>query len=231
MLLCKNSNQVISFLKYLFALKPMMQFKNLKNKLCIVIQYQSNNPIDNQSSKINKIDNIQVLLEWLDFVGCKIPVLIYCANNFAFLQKIKVLTSYKLISFTDNLASIENFVNEEDEINDDSSNNSDEYKIVKVTSFTLYKINYIIVNTKSNNSKKSKSEDSDNDESEDEKLNLLNKINKKDEKLDLSIEDNEKGIKNNDNKSDRKKSSLISGKSSSSSSSSDSGSSREQQKE
>ena len=226
MLLCKNSNQVISFLKYLFALKPMMQFKNLKNELCIVIQYQSNNPIDNQSSKINKIDNIQVLLEWLDFVGCKIPVLIYCANNFAFLQKIKVLTSYKLISFTDNLASIEKFVNEEDEINDDSSNNSDEYKIVKVTSFTLYKINYIIVNTKINDSKKSKSdENSDNDESEDEKLNLLNKINKKDEKLDLSIEDNEKGIKNNDNKSDRKNSTLISGNSSSSSSGSDSGSS------
>ena len=106
-LLCKNSNQVISFLKYLFALKPMMQFKNLKNKLCIVIQYSStNNIIDNISLKESRNNNITMLLEWLNFVGCKIPVTIYCINNYSFLQKIKASSPYKFISFTDNLKSI-----------------------------------------------------------------------------------------------------------------------------
>ena len=61
MLLFKNANQVISFLKYLFALKPLIQFKSLKHKLCIVIQYSSINK-DNKVMKDRIIENIQALL-------------------------------------------------------------------------------------------------------------------------------------------------------------------------
>ena len=219
MLLCRNANQVISFLKYLFALKPMMQFKNLKNKLCIVIQYSSsNNLIDNISLKEKRNNNIQILLEWLNFVGCKIPVTIYCTTNFAFLQKLKATTSYKFISFTDNLSGIEKFV-EEKEMDDYLTNNPDEFKIVKVNSFTLYRISYVI----SEKRKSTYIKKGDNSDDEDEKQNLLNKNKKDKNKLDLNIEDNEKGFEE-DKKDD---SSLIS-KSNSSSEHSSSNSDKEE---
>ena len=144
MLLFKNANQVISFLKYLFALKPLMQFKSLKHKLCIVIQYSSINK-DNKGMKDRIIENIQALLEWLYFVGCKIPVIIYCESNYGFLQKIQVSTSYKLLTFTDNLNSIEKFINDEDE---EDENKNNEYQIVHINHFTLYKVNYVILKGK-----------------------------------------------------------------------------------
>ena len=148
MLLFKNANQVISFLKYLFALKPLIQFKSLKHKLCIVIQYSSLQK-ENKGMKEKITENTQALLEWLNFVGCKIPVIIYCESNFGFLQKIQVSTSYKLLEFTDNLNIIEKFINEEDEEDDNKKN---DFQIVHVTKFTLYKINYIIIRQdKSNN--------------------------------------------------------------------------------
>ena len=221
MLLCKNANQVISFLKYLFALKPMMQFKSLRNKLCIIIQYSSSiNLVDNLSLKEQRINNIQMLLEWLNFVGCKIPVTIYCINNNTYLQKMKVSTSYKYLYFTDNLKSIEKFVQEKDDFEGNSFIDYEELKIVKVNRFTIYKVKYII-NKK--NTFRFKDEDF---EYEEEKKSLLNKNKKETKKLNLNIEDNEMGIENINNKEDRKgnDSSLISQSLHSSSDSEDSNS-------
>ena len=221
MLLCKNANQVISFLKYLFALKPMMQFKSLRNKLCIIIQYSSSiNLVDNLSLKEQRKNNIQMLLEWLNFVGCKIPVTIYCINNNNYLQKMKVSTSYKYLYFTDNLKGIEKFVQEKDDFVVDSLVDYEDLKIVKVNSFTIYKVNYII-NKKS--TFRIREEDYEDDE---EKKSLLKKTKKETKKLNLNIEDNEMGINNSNNKEDRKgnDSSLISQSSHSSSDSENSGS-------
>ena len=205
MLLFKNANQVISFLKYLFALKPLMQFKSLKHKLCIVIQYSSINK-DNKGMKDRIIENIQALLEWLYFVGCKIPVIIYCESNYGFLQKIQVSTSYKLLTFTDNLNSIEKFINDEDE---EDENKNNEYQIVHINHFTLYKVNYVILKGKNK-----KNDDEEN--SGDEEQSLLNKKEKNE--LRLTIDDNEN---DEDNKENAKigESSLVSKSSYSSSSS------------
>lgn len=210
MLLFKNANQVISFLKYLFALKPLIQFKSLKHKLCIVIQYSSLQK-DNKGMKEKITENTQALLEWLNFVGCKIPVIIYCESSYGFLQKIQVSTSYKLLSFTDNLNPIEKFINEEDEEDDNKDN---DFQIVHVNKFTLYRVNYIIVK----DDKKNNDED---ENSGDEQQTLLNKKKKKSKKLRLNVADN-------DNAEDKKEitknedSSLVS-KSSYSSSSNKSG--------
>ena len=179
MLLFKNANQVISFLKYLFALKPLMQFKSLKHKLCIVIQYSSINK-DNKGIKDRIVENIQALLEWLYFVGCKIPVIIYCESNYAFLQKIQVSTSYKLLTFTDNLNSIDKFINDEDEEDDNKGN---DYQIVHINHFTLYKVNYVIINKDKNNKR------DEEENSADEEQSLLNKKEKN--QLILNIIDNE----------------------------------------
>ena len=218
MLLFKNANQVISFLKYLFALKPLMQFKSLKHKLCIVMQYTSIYK-DNKGMKERIIENIRTLLEWLNFVGCKIPVIIYCESNFGFLQKIQVSTSYKLLTFTDNLNSIEKFINEEFEEDDDKKN---DLQIVHVNKFTLYRVNYVIVK-KSKKYKRDDDEDSEKDSVDEDKKLLDHEqsfIKKGHSKLKLNINDNEEG-EEEDNKVNSKNedSSLVSKSSYSSSSS------------
>ena len=190
MLLFKNTSQVISFLKYLFALKPLIQFKSLKHKLCIVIQYSSMQR-ENKEIKEKITENTQTLLEWLNFVGCKIPVIIYCESNFGFLQKIQVSTLYKLLTFTDNLNIIEKFINEEEQ-EDDSKNNH--FKIVNVAKFTLYKVNYIIIKESNN---KSNNEDEENS-GDDHQIFLDKNINLKLNSLDKeNAEDNKDSEKNN----------------------------------
>ena len=190
MLLFKNANQVISFLKYLFALKPLIQFKNLKHKLCIVIQYSSINK-DNKGMKEKIFENIHALLEWLNFVGCKIPVIIYCESNYGFLQKIQVSTSYKLLTFTDNLNSIEKFINDEEEEEDNKNN---ELQIVNAIKFTLCKVNYVFIkDSQNNNINNNNDDDSEKENSEDEEESLLNKKNKDKSKLNLNVIDNETG--------------------------------------
>ena len=202
MLLFKNSNQVISFLKYLFALKPLMQFKSLKHKLCIVIQYSSINK-DNKGMKEKITENIKSLLEWLNFVGCKIPVIIYCESNYSFLQRIQVSTSYKLLTFTDNLNSIKKFINDEEEEDEGKSNN---FQIVHAIKFTLYKVNYVIIKENKN----SNDDDSGKENSGDEKQSLLNKDKKDGTKLRLNFIDNETGEDNKEMSKNDKNSSLIS---------------------
>ena len=226
MLLFKNANQVISFLKYLFALKPLMQFKSLKHKLCIVMQYSSTSTYkDNKVIKERIIENIRALLEWLYFVGCKIPVIIYCENNFGLLQKIQVSTSYKLLTFTDNLNNIEKFINEEFE-EDDNKNN--DFQIVHVNKFTLYKVNYVIVKQLKKH-KKDNDDDSEKD-SVDEDNRLLDHeqsfIKSGQSKLRLNINDNEEGEEEDNKVNSRNENSSLVSKSSYSSSSSKKSSSK-----
>ena len=202
MLLFKNSNQVISFLKYLFALKPLMQFKSLKHKLCIVIQYSSINK-DNKGMKEKITENIKSLLEWLNFVGCKIPVIIYCESNYSFLQRIQVSTSYKLLTFTDNLNSIKKFINDEEEEDEGKSN---DFQIFHAIKFTLYKVNYVIIKENKN----SNDDDSGKENSGDEKQSLLNRDKKDGTKLRLNFIDNETGEDNKEMSKNDKNSSIIS---------------------
>ena len=213
MLLFKNANQVISFLKYLFALKPLMQFKSLKHKLCIVIQYTSIQK-DNKGLKDRIVENIHALLEWLYFVGCKIPVIIYCESNYGFLQKIQISTSYKMLTFTDNLNSIDKFINEEDE---EDENKNNDYQIVHVNKFTLYRVSYVIIK-KENENQQNNDEDSGKENSGDEEQVLINKDKKNNDRLVLNILENQTG-ENNKEMAKNQDSSLVSKSSYSSSSS------------
>lgn len=79
-LLFNSSWQIISFFKYLFAIKPKLQFKNLENKFAILIECK--NDID-EKNKISQSDLEQIftLFDWLNFAGCKIPIGIYTDFN------------------------------------------------------------------------------------------------------------------------------------------------------
>ena len=154
MLLFTNSNQIISFLKYLFAIKPEMQFKNLRNKIGIVIQEKgTSNSLNNE----NIVNNIFVLLDWLHFVGCKIPILMYTEAPIEKELRMKFSHTYNFIKYTYTNSIIEIFIkgnaqdDEEDDFIEYNASNENkkfrykkkELKQEKVSAFTLYKVKYI----------------------------------------------------------------------------------------
>ena len=108
--LFKNSQQIISFLKYLFALKPELQFKNLISLLNIVIEV---NHFENFNWNID-LKQIAYLINWLTFVGCKIPLIIYCEPNFEKNYHLKLNKEYNLIKFVNDIKELEMIMNKKD---------------------------------------------------------------------------------------------------------------------
>ena len=106
----KNSSQIISFLKYIFALKPELQFKNLLSLLNIVIEV---NHYDNYNWKFD-LKQIEYLINWLTFVGCKIPLIIYCEPNFEKNYHLKLCKDYTLIKFVNDKKELEIIMNKKD---------------------------------------------------------------------------------------------------------------------
>ena len=92
-LLFKNSIQILSYLKYIFAIKPEMQFKKLLYKLNIVIE------ITQKKIGEKEMKEISNLAEWLIFVGSKIPIFIYGKLEFDRNLRMKLNNIYKLIYF------------------------------------------------------------------------------------------------------------------------------------
>ena len=106
----KNSQQIISFLKYIFALKPELQFKNLLSLLNIVIEV---NHYDNFNWNFD-LKQIIYLIKWLTFIGCKIPLIIYCEPNFEKNYHLKLCRDYTLIKFVNDKNELENIMNKKD---------------------------------------------------------------------------------------------------------------------
>ena len=152
-ILCSQSSHVISFLKYLFSLKPEMQYFNLMNKIGIIIECESNR------GNINKMElqEIDVLLDWLSFVGCKIPVALYTNEKLERALKMKLVNEYLFIKFIISKEEIQMFVRRNSYENDDNDeytkvddsdneniNNEDEHyqkdKVCKRNSFMIYPV-------------------------------------------------------------------------------------------
>lgn len=94
-ILFKNSNQILSFLKYIFAVKPQLQFKKLVYKLNIVI-------VSKVKIGQKEIKEIGHLTEWLIFIGAKIPIIFYITNKLEHSFKMKLNNLYKLTYFVNN---------------------------------------------------------------------------------------------------------------------------------
>ena len=108
LLLFKTSNQIISSLKYLFAIKPELQFKKLNNKFGIIIEIKN----DKSHLKEEELDQIDILIDWLTFVGCKIPVAFYSQINIEKTLKMKLHSTYQYIKFINEQREIDNFIAE-----------------------------------------------------------------------------------------------------------------------
>ena len=100
----KNTNQILSFLKYIFAIKPEMQFKKLIYKLNIVIEINK--------KKIGDLDIKQInhLADWFIFVGCKIPIIIFGKSYFEHSLKMKLRNIYKLMLFINDEIVLDNIL-------------------------------------------------------------------------------------------------------------------------
>ena len=127
-ILFKNSNQIISFLRYLFALKPELQFKNLVKKLNIVVE------VSNMGE--NEVLQIDKLVEWMTFVGCKILVIVYCQMNFAENFQMKLYSTYNYIKFINNKHELEKIINEKD---------YGKFNVVNDSGFSIYSIKENII--------------------------------------------------------------------------------------
>lgn len=106
LLLFKASHQVISFLKYLFAIKPELQFKNLYNKFGILIEVRN----ERASLKDSEQDQIASLVDWLMFVGCKIPVVLFSQMNLEKTIRMKFHATYRHITYSTDQNDLYNFI-------------------------------------------------------------------------------------------------------------------------
>ncbi len=123
LLLFKTSNQIISSLKYLFAIKPELQFKKLNNKFGIIIEIKN----DKSHLKEEELDQIDILIDWLTFVGCKIPVALYSQINIEKTLKMKLHSSYQYIKFINDQREIDSFIVE----------NNKEMSLIHENKFTI----------------------------------------------------------------------------------------------
>ena len=105
LLLFKNSKQIISFMKYLLAVKPELQFQKLYRKYNIIIELNEEKYMTEK-----ELDTIYYLADWLIFVGCKIPICIYSEVIFTNSIRMKLLKAYKYNFFINNENQLEKFI-------------------------------------------------------------------------------------------------------------------------
>ena len=104
MLYFKNSNQILSFLKYIFTMKPHLQHVKLNYKLIIVLETNQKHFESNERDEINK------LTDWLIFIECKIPLIFYGKTHLDNSYKIKLKSLYKFSYFINNKKELDKFL-------------------------------------------------------------------------------------------------------------------------
>jgi hypothetical protein len=108
LLLFNSATQIISFLKYLFAIKPKMQFKRLDQKFTIIIELFTDFNLKN-SLKEDDIEHIDTLFDWLNFAGCRIPVIMYSENKLDKYLRMNLNTNYWNVSFINTKKELSSF--------------------------------------------------------------------------------------------------------------------------
>ena len=110
----QNSVKIISFIKYLFSIKPLMQYQNLADKIDIVVESCA----EKKYLKEKDITEINELIEWLSFSGCKIDILLYTQSKIARDLLMRLAASYGSFRVTTFLGDLEEFVSpqKEDEV-------------------------------------------------------------------------------------------------------------------
>ena len=147
-LLFESSKRIISFLKYLFGIKPELQFRNLYKKFRIVIEIKN----DKLYFQDNEFNEIQFIINWLIYVWCKIPVMVYCQLNIEKTIKMKLHSYYSNLRFTTEQSEVAKFIK-----NNATANilcHNEKFSIVTTNNETTARNNNSLLNLHSVNEKK-----------------------------------------------------------------------------
>ena len=93
-------------MKYIFAVRPEIQFKKLIYKINIIVETSK------KKLKDKEIRQISNLAEWLIFVGSKIPIIIYGKTNFESSIRMKLKNIYQLTFFINDEDALKNKLEE-----------------------------------------------------------------------------------------------------------------------
>lgn len=121
------SGQIISFFKYLFAIKPKMQFKKLEENFAILIELKNSeesvnnfrhfNNNSNSSFEQNKniptkqeLEEVYSLFDWLTFAGCRIPMAIYTEFILDKNLRMNMKNNYNSLSFLHEKQELDEFL-------------------------------------------------------------------------------------------------------------------------
>ena len=184
LLFFQSGNKVESFLKYLFAIKPNMQYQNLKEKIGIVIECQAENNYLSEKD----LEQINNLLKWLEFSGCKLNILLYTQNRLARELRMKLSRVYDMIKCVSSLLELEKFVNPNDDSDSEEEENLGGYSITKAESFMIYPVKmYSNLNSSYYSLKKRNKNKSTTHKSKDSSLKALKTLKKEDTMRDNNM--------------------------------------------
>jgi hypothetical protein len=120
-MLFNSTAQIIAFLKYLFAIKPKMQFENLDKKFAIIIECKVLHGAFTLITE-NDLDQIDTLFDWLNFAGCRIPIAIHTLVNLDRHLKMSISATYWNVDFINEKEEINEFFDmEKDRAKDDNT--------------------------------------------------------------------------------------------------------------
>lgn len=85
-----------------------MQFKNLEAKFGLVLECK----VTNYKIKETELEQVYFLLDWLNFVGCKIPAVLYTIDRLERNLRMKIATCYIFLKFISQRDDLNVFLNE-----------------------------------------------------------------------------------------------------------------------
>lgn len=107
MILFSAPKQLISFFKYLYAVKPNLQFDKLKSKFLVVIDLNLENKGRISEDKLKELLN---LFEWFSFTGSRIPTVVYSKIRLEKSSRMKIEKCYYIVNFSNDMNDLEKYM-------------------------------------------------------------------------------------------------------------------------
>ena len=90
-----SSMQIVSFMKYIFGIRPQFQYIKLQDRFTIVIQCE----LLEGSFDENKLNDLESLVNWLNYIRSKIKIIIVSSSNLNKKNKYTLGLSYENFEF------------------------------------------------------------------------------------------------------------------------------------
>jgi hypothetical protein len=131
-----------------------MQFENLDKKFAILIECKVQIISSNVMIRDSDLDQIDLLFDWLNFAGCRIPIAIYSKIGINKTLRMSIASMYWEVKFLNTKSDINDFFDIEKDKNSDKKeinfnissqqqqNNMLNNQISKSSRFTIFSLNF-----------------------------------------------------------------------------------------